>query len=238
MTALEGTPSPRVHFSETWLNCALCPSVQQQPRGLVRLHRGSRARPQPRHEPRRRPTVHVSHRCLHHELWSHVRRTRRATPHAHTCPHTLTLTPNASPLCRGSKNFSSCSADDFEKMILLTGGACLLNVPRPDEAYSAPYCGNRLVDFGEECDCGSEKVWCVEDELDMPYIRFDPLWYDVCRNSGDAPGSQGPPRFSDLLHNSSYSSAGSPTSTPSTCSTAVRWTSWLPGLMFDIPVLY
>uniref|UniRef100_A0AAX7T6H3 ADAM metallopeptidase domain 9 n=1 Tax=Astatotilapia calliptera TaxID=8154 RepID=A0AAX7T6H3_ASTCA len=62
----------------------------------------------------------------------------------------------------GSKNFSSCSADDFEKMILLTGGACLLNVPRPDEAYSAPYCGNRLVDFGEECDCGSEKE-CEED---------------------------------------------------------------------------
>lgn len=43
-------------------------------------------------------------------------------------------------------------------MILLTGGSCLLNVPRLDEAYSAPYCGNRLVDFGEECDCGSEKV--------------------------------------------------------------------------------
>uniref|UniRef100_A0A3P9AVP0 ADAM metallopeptidase domain 9a n=1 Tax=Maylandia zebra TaxID=106582 RepID=A0A3P9AVP0_9CICH len=145
-----------------WREKELVPRLQQQPRGLVRLHRGSRARPQPRHEPRRRPTVHVSHRRLHHELWSHVRRTRRATPHAHTCPHTLTLTPNASPLCRGSKNFSSCSADDFEKMILLTGGACLLNVPRPDEAYSAPYCGNRLVDFGEECDCGSEKE-CEED---------------------------------------------------------------------------
>uniref|UniRef100_A0A3B5AU62 ADAM metallopeptidase domain 9 n=1 Tax=Stegastes partitus TaxID=144197 RepID=A0A3B5AU62_9TELE len=63
---------------------------------------------------------------------------------------------------RGSRNFSSCSADDFEKMILLTGGTCLLNVPRPDEAYSAPYCGNRLVDVGEECDCGSEKE-CEED---------------------------------------------------------------------------
>uniref|UniRef100_A0A3Q1EYA7 ADAM metallopeptidase domain 9a n=1 Tax=Acanthochromis polyacanthus TaxID=80966 RepID=A0A3Q1EYA7_9TELE len=62
----------------------------------------------------------------------------------------------------GSRNFSSCSADDFEKMILLTGGSCLLNVPRPDEAYSAPYCGNRLVDVGEECDCGSEKE-CEED---------------------------------------------------------------------------
>ncbi|XP_029018540.1 disintegrin and metalloproteinase domain-containing protein 9 isoform X2 [Betta splendens] len=62
----------------------------------------------------------------------------------------------------GSRNFSSCSADDFEKMILLTGGTCLLNVPRPDEAYSAPYCGNRLVDVGEECDCGSQKE-CEDD---------------------------------------------------------------------------
>ncbi|XP_053181372.1 disintegrin and metalloproteinase domain-containing protein 9 isoform X1 [Scomber japonicus] len=62
----------------------------------------------------------------------------------------------------GSKNFSSCSAEDFEKMILLTGGTCLLNVPRPDEAYSAPYCGNRLVDVGEDCDCGSQKE-CEED---------------------------------------------------------------------------
>ncbi|KAF3851575.1 hypothetical protein F7725_013347 [Dissostichus mawsoni] len=62
----------------------------------------------------------------------------------------------------GSRNFSSCSADDFEKMILSTGGTCLLNVPRPDEAYSAPFCGNRLVDMGEECDCGSEKE-CEKD---------------------------------------------------------------------------
>ncbi|KAI9543739.1 Disintegrin and metalloproteinase domain-containing protein 9, partial [Dissostichus eleginoides] len=62
----------------------------------------------------------------------------------------------------GSRNFSSCSADDFEKMILSTGGTCLLNVPRPDEAYSAPFCGNRLLDMGEECDCGSEKE-CEKD---------------------------------------------------------------------------
>lgn len=62
----------------------------------------------------------------------------------------------------GSRNFSSCSADDFEKMILNTGGSCLLNIPRPDEAYSAPYCGNKLVDVGEECDCGSDKE-CEKD---------------------------------------------------------------------------
>ncbi|KAL0186502.1 hypothetical protein M9458_018172, partial [Cirrhinus mrigala] len=57
----------------------------------------------------------------------------------------------------GSRNFSSCSADDFEKTILNSGGRCLLNIPRPDEAYSAPFCGNKLVDVGEECDCGSEE---------------------------------------------------------------------------------
>ncbi|KAL6039023.1 hypothetical protein STEG23_007153 [Scotinomys teguina] len=57
----------------------------------------------------------------------------------------------------GSRNFSSCSAEDFEKLTLNKGGSCLLNVPKPDEAYSAPFCGNKLVDPGEECDCGTPK---------------------------------------------------------------------------------
>ncbi|XP_067269291.1 disintegrin and metalloproteinase domain-containing protein 9 isoform X3 [Pseudorasbora parva] len=67
----------------------------------------------------------------------------------------------------GSRNFSSCSADDFEKMILNSGGRCLLNTPRPDEAYSAPFCGNKLVDVGEECDCGSEEE-CEKDPCCEP----------------------------------------------------------------------
>uniref|UniRef100_A0A672MYT9 Disintegrin and metalloproteinase domain-containing protein 9-like n=1 Tax=Sinocyclocheilus grahami TaxID=75366 RepID=A0A672MYT9_SINGR len=67
----------------------------------------------------------------------------------------------------GSRNFSSCSADDFEKMILNSGGRCLLNIPRPDEAYSAPFCGNKLVDVGEECDCGSEEE-CEKDPCCEP----------------------------------------------------------------------
>ncbi|KAL4664138.1 hypothetical protein H8957_013390 [Semnopithecus entellus] len=62
----------------------------------------------------------------------------------------------------GSRNFSSCSAEDFEKLTLNKGGNCLLNIPKPDEAYSAPSCGNKLVDAGEECDCGTPK----ECELD------------------------------------------------------------------------
>uniref|UniRef100_A0A8C6X6J2 ADAM metallopeptidase domain 9 n=1 Tax=Naja naja TaxID=35670 RepID=A0A8C6X6J2_NAJNA len=55
----------------------------------------------------------------------------------------------------GARNFSACSEEDFEKLTLNKGGSCLLNIPRPDETYSIPYCGNKLVDAGEECDCGS-----------------------------------------------------------------------------------
>ncbi|KAM3927127.1 disintegrin and metalloproteinase domain-containing protein 9 [Leptodactylus fuscus] len=66
-----------------------------------------------------------------------------------------------------SKNFSSCSEDDFEKLILNKGGSCLLNVPRPDESYTAPFCGNKLVDPGEECDCGNEKE-CEKDPCCQP----------------------------------------------------------------------
>nr|DBA30139.1 TPA: hypothetical protein GDO54_006155 [Pyxicephalus adspersus] len=67
----------------------------------------------------------------------------------------------------GSKNFSSCSEDDFEKLTLNKGGSCLLNVPKPDESYSAPSCGNKLVDPGEECDCGNEKE-CEKDPCCQP----------------------------------------------------------------------
>lgn len=35
---------------------------------------------------------------------------------------------------------------------------CMLDVPFPDNLYGAPYCGNKKVDEGEECDCGPVKV--------------------------------------------------------------------------------
>ncbi|KAG5840593.1 hypothetical protein ANANG_G00190400 [Anguilla anguilla] len=38
----------------------------------------------------------------------------------------------------GSRNFSSCSADDFEKLILLSGGSCLLNIPRARRGLQRP----------------------------------------------------------------------------------------------------
>eukprot|EP00079_Xenopus_tropicalis_P016700 XP_004915886.1 PREDICTED: disintegrin and metalloproteinase domain-containing protein 9-like isoform X1 [Xenopus tropicalis] len=55
----------------------------------------------------------------------------------------------------GAKNFSSCSATDFENLILRGGGACLKNLPDPSQVLSIPTCGNNIVETGEECDCGS-----------------------------------------------------------------------------------
>ncbi|NXJ32488.1 ADAM9 protein, partial [Ciconia maguari] len=92
----------------------------------------------------------------------------------------------------GSRNFSSCSAEDFEKLTLNKGGSCLLNVPKPDETYSVPYCGNRLVDAGEECDCGSPKE-CESDpccEAGTCRLRSgaECAYGDCCKNCQLLPG--------------------------------------------------
>uniref|UniRef100_A0A803XW62 ADAM metallopeptidase domain 9 n=1 Tax=Meleagris gallopavo TaxID=9103 RepID=A0A803XW62_MELGA len=92
----------------------------------------------------------------------------------------------------GSRNFSSCSAEDFEKLTLNKGGSCLLNVPRPDETYTIPYCGNKLVDMGEECDCGSPKE-CESDPCCEPGTcrlrsTAECAYGDCCKNCRILPG--------------------------------------------------
>ncbi|NXD11116.1 ADAM9 protein, partial [Nothocercus nigrocapillus] len=54
----------------------------------------------------------------------------------------------------GSRNFSTCSADDFENLVLNGGGNCLRNPPKTSNIYKEPVCGNNVVDSNEECDCG------------------------------------------------------------------------------------
>ncbi|XP_053548593.1 disintegrin and metalloproteinase domain-containing protein 9 isoform X2 [Bombina bombina] len=85
---------------------------------------------------------------------------------AHELGHNLGLSHDDSPRCTGGpyimastdsggKTFSTCSADDFESLILRGGGLCLRNPPDPNQVLSIPVCGNNVVDRGEECDCGS-----------------------------------------------------------------------------------
>ncbi|XP_028286678.1 disintegrin and metalloproteinase domain-containing protein 9 [Parambassis ranga] len=52
----------------------------------------------------------------------------------------------------GSTSFSSCSANDFENLILRGGGMCLLN--HPTDVIGTAKCGNGRLDEGEQCDCG------------------------------------------------------------------------------------
>ncbi|CAH2322806.1 disintegrin and metallo ase domain-containing 9-like [Pelobates cultripes] len=55
----------------------------------------------------------------------------------------------------GAKKFSTCSSSDFESLILRGGGTCLQNPPDPNQVLSIPECGNKIVDQGEDCDCGT-----------------------------------------------------------------------------------
>ncbi|XP_038649007.1 disintegrin and metalloproteinase domain-containing protein 12-like isoform X2 [Scyliorhinus canicula] len=51
--------------------------------------------------------------------------------------------------------FSSCSLDNFEKMLGLGQGPCLFNLPNFDKAVGDSVCGNKYVEENEQCDCGT-----------------------------------------------------------------------------------
>ncbi|NWS61601.1 ADAM8 protein, partial [Chunga burmeisteri] len=53
------------------------------------------------------------------------------------------------------KLFSRCSEQDMWQFLGDPRTRCLLNVPRADELYGGPVCGNQFVERGEQCDCGT-----------------------------------------------------------------------------------
>ncbi|KAL0964801.1 hypothetical protein UPYG_G00329130 [Umbra pygmaea] len=53
----------------------------------------------------------------------------------------------------GSTLFSTCSASDFESLVLRGGGVCLLNPA--SSSVTVAVCGNGLLETGEQCDCGT-----------------------------------------------------------------------------------
>ncbi|NXQ91073.1 ADAM9 protein, partial [Nyctibius grandis] len=73
----------------------------------------------------------------------------------------------------GSRNFSTCSADDFEKLILNGGGNCLRNPPKTSHVYKEPVCGNNVVDNNEECDCGKPQE-CTNPCCDAATCKLMP----------------------------------------------------------------
>ncbi|NXL85120.1 ADAM9 protein, partial [Alectura lathami] len=74
---------------------------------------------------------------------------------------------------KGSRNFSSCSADDFENLILNGGGNCLRNPPKTSNVYKEPFCGNNVIDNNEECDCGKPQE-CTNPCCDAATCKLTP----------------------------------------------------------------
>ncbi|XP_069924676.1 disintegrin and metalloproteinase domain-containing protein 32-like isoform X3 [Oryctolagus cuniculus] len=56
----------------------------------------------------------------------------------------------------GAKTFSSCSLSDFESFISNQDASCLQNKPQMQRQKRA-VCGNRIVETGEDCDCGTQE---------------------------------------------------------------------------------
>ncbi|KAM7101990.1 disintegrin and metalloproteinase domain-containing protein 8 isoform 2-T2 [Ciconia maguari] len=62
------------------------------------------------------------------------------------------------------KLFSHCSEQDMWQFLGDPRTSCLLNVPRADELYGGPVCGNQFVERGEQCDCGTPESLPVLQE--------------------------------------------------------------------------
>uniref|UniRef100_A0A7M4DXP9 ADAM metallopeptidase domain 32 n=1 Tax=Crocodylus porosus TaxID=8502 RepID=A0A7M4DXP9_CROPO len=71
----------------------------------------------------------------------------------------------------GPKAFSACSIRDLARFLATEDGRCLLNRPHMNVSYRAPVCGNKVVEPGEECDCGSSQE-CQRNRCCQPTCRF------------------------------------------------------------------
>ncbi|XP_074146245.1 disintegrin and metalloproteinase domain-containing protein 21-like [Sminthopsis crassicaudata] len=70
------------------------------------------------------------------------------------------------------ETFSNCSYNYFYKQ-LNSDGHCLADHPEEQQVYFLRHCGNRVVEKGEQCDCGSEKD-CKQDHCCQSNCRLSP----------------------------------------------------------------
>ncbi|XP_015424734.1 PREDICTED: ADAM DEC1 [Myotis davidii] len=71
------------------------------------------------------------------------------------------------------KDFSTLSRSHFEKYILSQKPKCLLEAPIPKNIITKPVCGNKLLEVGEACDCGSPKE-CADPSCEAMTCTLKP----------------------------------------------------------------
>ncbi|XP_027718283.1 disintegrin and metalloproteinase domain-containing protein 1-like [Vombatus ursinus] len=86
-----------------------------------------------------------------------------------TCPDSLLCSMHTSVTLEGS--FSNCSVENFYEMLDRGQGSCLYDRPEPRSPFGRQYCGNRIVEEGEACDCGSHRA-CKKDPCCLPSCRL------------------------------------------------------------------
>uniref|UniRef100_A0A8C0ZPF8 Peptidase M12B domain-containing protein n=1 Tax=Castor canadensis TaxID=51338 RepID=A0A8C0ZPF8_CASCN len=57
------------------------------------------------------------------------------------------------------KDFSPSCRSNFQRYLSSKNAKCILQAPSPKNIITEPVCGNQLLELGEDCDCGSVKVW-------------------------------------------------------------------------------
>ncbi|XP_044514727.1 disintegrin and metalloproteinase domain-containing protein 1a-like [Gracilinanus agilis] len=104
---------------------------------------------------------------LAHEL-SHNLGMKHDHP-ACTCPDSHFCSMHELITLKGT--FSNCSLKDFYKMLGSSQGTCLYNKPKSKSPFGRRYCGNKIVEDGEQCDCGNAQE-CQDDECCLPSCQL------------------------------------------------------------------
>nr|XP_031362599.1 disintegrin and metalloproteinase domain-containing protein 32 [Lonchura striata domestica] len=97
------------------------------------------------------------------------------SPRGCSCPgRVCTMSPEALHFS-GMKAFSNCSIRDFEAFLKQGRGGCLFGSPRlrRPSRRSGAVCGNRVVEPGEQCDCGTAQE-CLKDKCCTKTCRLKP----------------------------------------------------------------
>ncbi|XP_029459821.1 disintegrin and metalloproteinase domain-containing protein 9-like isoform X2 [Rhinatrema bivittatum] len=92
------------------------------------------------------------------------------------CPFTVCIMNIGIMESHGAQAFSSCSTQDIKMFLNKNQMNCLLNSPALGRQYRKSQCGNKIVEEGEECDCGTQ-IECQKN----PCCEFG-----TCRLKGDA----------------------------------------------------